>query len=434
MYSTIRTILQSWFERKLPQTIERDIDIFRYINVRVPKIIVITGFRRVGKTYLLFQTIKELLKEHDKKEIAYINFDDERIPRKSEFLTGLMPVIKELSSKPEFLFLDELQEMPDWSRWLRRIYDTEDLKIFVTGSSSKMSSREIPSELRGRAVEVRVFPLSFREFMRFRGKNLDLGGIEYSDDRKAEIRRMMEEYIYYGGMPEIALSPEEIRFDIIQEYFSTVVRRDIIERYGVKNEEGLKALLRLLLNSTQYSISKLYNTMKSMGYEIGKVTLQSYMGYIESSYFINSISILSPKVKDQMQYPRKLYFIDNGFISALSTRFSKNTGRLYENAVAVELMRRYQGVDQEIHYWKGSNGKEVDFVVKNGMEIKELIQVAYDLWEESTRKRELSSLVRASDELECENLTVITGEEDSVVEYRGKEIRMLPLWRWMLEH
>jgi predicted AAA+ superfamily ATPase len=223
-----------------------------------------------------------------------------------------------------------------------------------------------------------------------------------------------------------------VKFDILQQYYATVVRRDIIERYDIKNEEAIKALLRLLLNSTQYSISRLYNTMKSMGYEIGKSTLQKYIGYIESSYFMQSVYILSPKVKNQMQYPRKLYFIDNGFISALSTKFSDNMGRLYENMVAVELMRRYSGVEQEIHYWKDSNGKEVDFVIKDGIEIRELIQVSYDISERDTRKREMSALYKASKELGCDNLTIINENEDGEEEYRGNRIRLIPLWKWLI--
>ena len=431
MYSTIRTILQSWFERKLPETIERDIDLSTYVHMTPRKIIAITGFRRVGKTYLLFQLIKELLKEMDRKEIIYVNFDDERIPETQEFLTELIPVIKELSPDVRFLFLDEVQEISGWSKWLRRIYDNEGFEIFVTGSSSKMSSREIPTELRGRALEIRVFPLSFREFLRFKSETVDFENIEYSENEMAKLRRLMNEYLYYGGMPEVVLSPEAIKLDILQHYYATVVRRDILERYSIKKEEGMKALLRLLLNSTQYSVSKLYNTMKSMGYEIGKSTLQSYLAHIESSYFMHSVSIFSPKVKDQLQYPRKIYFIDNGFISALSTKFSKNMGRLYENAVAVELMRRYTGVEQEIHYWKDSNGKEVDFVIKDGMDVKELIQVSYSMDDPETRKRELSSLSKASKELGCDKLTVITEKEEGIEEYRGTEMRLIPLWKWM---
>ena len=232
-------------------------------------------------------------------------------------------------------------------------------------------------------------------------------------------------------MPEVVLSSEAKKFEILHQYYATVVSRDIIERHNVKNEEGMKAMLRLLLNSTQYSISKLYNTLKSANYGMGKSTIQNYLSYVENSYFIRNIPIFSYGIKDQMQYPRKVYFIDNGFISALSTRFSKNKGRLYENAVAVELMRRNTGIEQDIYYWKGDRGKEVDFVIKEGTEIKQLIQVSYDMNDPDTKKREFSALIKASEELKCKNLLVITEREEGVEEVKGRKIKVVPMWKWM---
>jgi predicted AAA+ superfamily ATPase len=289
------------------------------------KIIAVTGFRRVGKTYLLLQLISKTLKDQNKEQEVYINFDDERIPEKTEFLTELLPTIKQTFKKEtQHIFLDEIQNMPNWSKWLRRIYDTENFGIFVTGSSSKVSSREIPTELRGRCLEIKVFPLSFREFLRFKNMKIDPSVLQYSENEKTKVTRALDEYLRFGGMPEVVLSDEERKSEILQQYYGTVVRRDIVERFNVKNEEGLKAMMRLLLNSTQYSISRLYDTLKSLNYEIGKTTLLHYIQYVESSYFTHSLPIFSYKIKDHLQYPRKIYFIDNGFISSLSTRHSKD--------------------------------------------------------------------------------------------------------------
>ncbi len=416
----------------MPETIPRDVNLESYLFMEPKKIIAITGFRRVGKTYLLFHLMEKLFENLDREQVIYINFDDERIPEKTEFLTALLPAVKRsVSGDIEYFFLDEIQDMPQWSRWLRRIYDTENMRIFITGSSSKVSSREIPTELRGRALEIRVFPLSFREFLRFGGAEIDFDTVEYSENRMAELSKLLDEYIYYGGMPEVVLSSEAKKFEILHQYYATVVSRDIIERHNVKNEEGMKAMLRLLLNSTQYSISKLYNTLKSANYGMGKSTIQNYLSYVENSYFIRNIPIFSYGIKDQMQYPRKVYFIDNGFISALSTRFSKNKGRLYENAVAVELMRRNTGIEQDIYYWKGDRGKEVDFVIKEGTEIKQLIQVSYDMNDPDTKKREFSALIKASEELKCKNLLVITEREEGVEEVKGRKIKVVPMWKWM---
>jgi predicted AAA+ superfamily ATPase len=210
-----------------------------------------------------------------------------------------------------------------------------------------------------------------------------------------------------------------------------VVSKDIAERFRIRNDEALRTLLRLLINSNRYSISKIYNTMKSMGNAVGKTSLANYIGYIESSYFLISVPVLSPKIKDQMQCPRQIYLIDNGFISALSTRFSKNSGRLYENAVALELLRR-SDYDTTIHYWKDRFGKEVDFAVKTGTEVRQLIQVCYEIAHPETKERETSAIVRASKELECDNLLVITGDYEGTEQVHNKTIQFIPLWKWLL--
>lgn len=356
MNSTIKTILYEWSKRKLPKIINREIDLLNYAKTRPAKIVVITGFRRVGKTYLILHLIQKLLEEKTREEVIYINFEDERIPLKTKFLTMLLPTIKQLFKKKfDFLFLDEIHNMPNWSKWLRRVYDSENIRIFVSGSSSKMSSREIPTELRGRFLEVKIFPLSFIEFLHFKNLTFDFKTINYIADEKAELLKALDEYLKYGALPEIVLADEDKKIEIAHSYYQTVIRRDIIERYKIKNEEALKATLRLLLNSTSYSISKVYNTLKSLNYEIGKSTLQHYLGYVENSYFMISLPIFSYTIKDQMQYARKVYFVDNVFINTISTKFSENYGRLYENVVAVELCRKKaKNPLMEFYYWKKS--------------------------------------------------------------------------------
>lgn len=431
MEDIIRTILYEWKERKLPGVIPREIDLSSYVNLKPKKIIAITGFRRVGKTYLLFHLINELLKTIPKEEIIYINFEDERIPERTEFLSKLLPLIRQTFKKsPKCLFLDEIHNIPEWSKWLRRIHDTENLSIFITGSSSKVSSREIPTELRGRCLEINLFPLSLNEFFKFKNIKIDFEALKYSEEEKIKLNNFLEEYIFYGGMPEAVLISEEKKFELLQEYYKTVLRRDIAERFKVKNEEGLSAMVRLLLNSTYFSISKLYNNMKSAGYEIGKGTLQRYVLFLEGSYFFHQLFVISPKIKQQLQTSRKIYFIDNGFINALSLRFSRNFGRLYENIVFLELKRRFLGRG-DILYWKNIQGKEVDFVIKEDFHVKHLIQVCYDL-EESVRKREISALLSAGKELRCKDLIVITRDYEREERIRGKRIKFVPLWKWLL--
>jgi len=434
MKSTIKTILHEWKIRRLPEIISREIDLFNYAKTKPVKITVVTGFRRVGKTYLILYLIKNLLEQKTREEIIYINFEDERIPLRTEFLTLLLPTIKRLFKKKiNYLFLDEIHSIPKWSKWLRRVYDYDNIRIFVSGSSSKMSSREIPTELRGRFLEVMVFPLSFTEFLHFKNLTFDLNAINYVADEKAELLKALDEYLKYGALPEIVLADEDRKIEIAHSYYQTVIRRDIIERHKIKNEEAIKAVLRLLLNSTSYSISKVYNTLKSLNYEIGKTTLQHYLSYIENSYFMISLPIFSYKIKDQMQYARKVYFIDSVFINAISTKFSKDQGRLYENIVAVELCRKKaENPLLDFYYWKNSRHEEVDFVVKNGTEIEQLIQVCYDISEVDTKKRELRILVKASKELRCSKLLVITEDYEAKEQFKGTKIEFVPLWKWLV--
>ena len=433
MEKILKTIFYEWKERKLPQIIEREKDLKEYLRVRPQKIIAITGFRRVGKTYLILQLIKELLEKKDREEVVYVNFEDERIPLRTEILTDLLPIIKQTFQKfPEIIFLDEIQEISGWSKWMRRIYDQERIRIFVTGSSSKMSSREIPTELRGRCLEIKVSPLSLKEFLKFKNIKIDFEAASYSANEKAKVFKALEEYLLYGGMPEVVLTSTERKIEILQGYYKTVIRKDIAERFKIKNEEGLKALSLLVLNSTSYSITKLYNTLKSLNYKIGKTTLLNYLSYIENSYFMESVFIFSYKIKDQLQYPRKIYFIDNGFITALSTKFSKNFGRLYENLVFQELKRRadYQ---TEIFYWKNKAGREVDFVLRKQSKITRLIQVCYDTNDPATRDREIKALFLASKELKCDDLMIVNQDIEKIEKIKTKEIKFVPLWKWLIE-
>ena len=435
MDKLIKMILVEWKEKNIPIVIPREINLQDYLNMGINKVIILNGFRRVGKTYILYGLANELLKYNSREEVVHINFEDERIPLKTEFLSKLLPIANEIFNKKiKYLFLDELHNIPNWGKWLRRIYDNQNMKIIVSGSSSRMSGEEIPTELRGRFLEIKIFPLSFREFLKFKKLNFDFKILDYSDREKPLILKALREYLTYGGLPEAVLIDENKKFELVQSYYSTVIKRDIIERYNIKNKESLKALLKLLLDSKEYSISKSYNNLKSLGYKIGKSTLQKYIFYIENSYFAFSLPIFSYKIKDQMQYPKKIYFIDNAFINSISTRFLNNFGRLYENIVAVELKRK----KKECYYWKNAEKEEVDFVIKNNSKINQLVQVCYDVNDPDTKKREVKALLKASKDLKCNNLLVISqdyfGEES--LEWFGikRKIKFMPLWRWLLEN
>src|SRR3989338_10606878 len=215
MDKIIRTILAEWKGRNIPTVIPREISLQDYINTKVNKIIVLNGFRRVGKTYILYGLVNELLNSNSREEVVHINFEDERIPLKTEFLSILLPTAEELFRKKiKYLFLDELHNIPNWSKWLRRIYDNQDIRIFVSVSSSRMSEKEIPTELRGRFLEIKVFPLSFREFLNFKRLTFDLNIVDYSEKERPLMLKALAEYLTYGGLPEIVLIEKNKKFEV----------------------------------------------------------------------------------------------------------------------------------------------------------------------------------------------------------------------------
>jgi len=423
MNENIARVIVEWQENWTPGLIERDFDL-SLIPEKPRKVITFAGCRRTGKTYLMFQLINELSRRIPKEEIFYINFEDERLEKKIETLTELIPTIEELFGKKErlYLFLDEVQNVPGWDSWVRRIHDSRrEVRLFLSGSSSKLSSREIPTSLRGRALTFEVFPLSFPEFLRF--KNFEVPErVEFSG-RKAELLNFLREYLIYGGFPEVVLAEDKrIKGMIIRDYFNTIIALDVVERYKVRNPEELRAFIRLLLNSEYFSLSRAEKTMRSLGYSVSKATLANYLRYLNECYFALPVEVFSPKVKLRIQHPKKIYFVDTAFLTFLSVKFSEDIGRLMENAVFIELLRR----GKEVNYALGENW-EVDFVLK---EEETLIQVSYDVSSPRTMERELKALRKAKRFFGWENAKLITWD----VEKKVDGIEVVPLWRFLLDY
>lgn len=387
MRSDFSPVLADWLVKPLPRVIPRQ-DSLKIEEIGLlNKALVVTGFRRSGKTYLLFEAVDKLLTQGlNRREVVYINFEDERLNLRPGLISQLLEQIKiDYGGQVKYLFLDELQNVPDWSKWLRRILDEGQVKVAVTGSSSRLSSYELPTELRGRSWDRRVYPLSYTEFLRFGGQG-------------------EHEYLKYGGFPEIVLSPEEKKLDLAQNYFQTVVRREMVERFKVRREENLKLLLKLLLNTTYFTLSKAYANLKSMGFKVGKTALNQYLGYAEASYFVKQLYRHNYSLKNRLLHPRKIYPIDNVFITALSTKFSANWGRKLENAVYWQLAKRWE----DLAYWRSDSGKEADFVVLDAGKTRTVYQVCFDLEDPETRQREVSGLLAAGRDLGCDDLVLIS--------------------------
>lgn len=422
MNTILRTLLYEWKDRKLPPTLGRDTVLDTSLQQRTNNATVITGFRRVGKTYMLYEAMEKLLQTHPREDVVYLNFEDERIiAPTTSLLTDLIPEIQAVyGKKPQYLFLDELQLIPNWSKWVRRILDTESIQLLITGSSSKMSSAELPTELRGRAWEVKVSPLTFVEFLRFKKESIDFKKLAYLKNEMARFRFLFDEYLTFGALPAVVLTSPEKKQELLQSYFQTVVQKDIAERHKIGNDTTLRTLLKLLLNSSYITISKLHNSLKSMSIAVGKSTIDNYLSYIKSSYFMNELYIYSPSVINQLQYPRKVYFIDTGFMTALSTKFSKNMGRLFENMVFHKLTRE----NEALYYYKDNKGNEVDFAVLNNGRTTALYQVCFDLTDEETQNREMKSLLKAGVALNCTNLNLLTLEKPDALQL-PQEIKII---------
>ncbi|MBP1911559.1 ATP-binding protein [Thermococcus stetteri] len=421
MKKGLARVLTEWQETWTPELIERDFD-FSLIPEKPRKVVTFAGCRRTGKTYLMFQLINELSKKIPRERIFYINFEDERLEKDISTLTELIPTIEELfgTSGELYLFLDEIQNVEGWDSWVRRVHDSGKAKLFLSGSSSKLSSREIPTSLRGRALTFEVFPLSFQEFLRFKGFEVP-SRVEFSS-KKPKLLNLLREYVTYGGFPEVVLADDpRVKRLIVTDYFNTIIALDVVERYSLRNPEELRAFLRLALNSEYLSLSKIERTLKSLGYRISRATLANYLRYLNESYFLFPVEVLSPKVRLRIGHPKKVYFVDNSFLTFLSVKFSENFGRLMENAVFLELRR----TGKEVNYLLGENW-EVDFALPDE---ETLIQVSYDLSDPETLGREVRAIKAARRETGWKKAYIINWDIEKEID----GIKIIPLWRFLLE-
>ncbi|MEW6676102.1 MAG: ATP-binding protein [Nitrospirota bacterium] len=404
------------------------------------KIIAIVGPRRSGKTYLLFLVIKRLLSQGlSPEQIIYLNFDDPRLlPCDANGIELILQAYRELYpehlKKHNYLFLDEIQNVKDWELGVRRIYDTRRFRIFLTGSSSKFLSKEIATQLRGRAISFEILPFSFREILSAKGIRLDKN-IAYSTERFS-INKYLDEYLKTGGFPEVVLEENpDLRLRILKEYLETMFFRDMIERYRIKNQPLLRELVKFLTTNTAsvFSLNAFYKWIKGT-YPVTKRTLLNYVSYLEDTGLFFLVRKFSYSLKEQAQRPRKCYIVDNGLRSAYGFKFSEDEGKNLENTVFLELQhRKAMNPLREIFYWQDYKKREVDFVVRQGKDIQELIQVCAKSSDFRVKGRETTALSKAAEELKCNNLSVITLDYEKEEKVNGKKIVFKALWKWLIE-
>lgn len=410
------------------------------IPLDAERIITLTGARRTGKTFTQFGMINTLLEngQATPSQIVYLNLEDDRLfPLDLKKLGTLPEAYYELYPNHRettvWFFLDEIQVVPDWERFIRRLDDTENCRIVLTGSSSSSSllSREIATRLRGRTLSYEIFPFSFPEVTDFQHIPTDL----HTSDSSTRLRHTMQQYLKTGGFPEVVQSlagnpSEEIYQKIWQEYIDLILFKDIIERHQVSNTWLLKYYLKfLLINSANpISIQKIYRDFKSQGIKVSKNSLYEYLGYMEEAYALFTVPLFTHNLREQQRNPRKIYPLDIGLKRAMSLKADQ--GRDLE-AIVFQHLRRD---NPDVYYWKGN--QEVDFYIPSSSHPL-LMNVSTSLEDSDTRKRELQGLAEGAAALGIPECTLITLDEEEItdVETKGNDpvkIHILPFWKWAI--
>jgi len=377
---------------------------------------VITGVRRCGKSVFSTQLLGG-------ESYGYVNFDDERLSEvKADELNEILEAVYGISGEMKLLLLDEVQNVDKWELFVNRL-QRKGINLIVTGSNAKLLSSELATHLTGRHVVFELFPFSFREFLRYK----NIGSDAETTKERGIIKHSLQEYINNGGFPETL---EENPKAYLKSLYSAILFKDILVRHKIRQTGTFRDLSMYVISNFSNEMS--FNRLKNI-FNLGSDhTAKNYLGYLEEAYIVFPVEKFSYKKKESLTGNRKVYVVDTGLINALSFKFSKNMGGIYENIVAIELLRKRETGDIEIYYWKDHSGKEIDFVIKKGLRIKQLIQVCYDVDEYETKKRETRALLKASRELKCKNLLVITEDYEAEEKIKGETIKFLPLWKWLL--
>ncbi len=423
-----KKIIAEWLTDKVfPPLLKRDAP--DLVLERISEIVAIAGPRRAGKTSYMYQLIQELLArgKWSREDILFVDFEDYRLADFTAADTdALFTAFQQVTGKaPSFLFFDEIQQLPGWSRVVRTLHNQNRYRIVLTGSNAGLLEREIATELRGRCRNILFMPFSFREFLNFHAIAHD--GLSLLTPARGRVLKAFEQYLKEGGFPEVVKKetlPE--KREILQSYYRTIFYRDILDRYNVKAKAVLEAVMRYSLNiySDMFSISMLEKELKRHKLPGSKQTISNYLGYLQESFFLVAHEKFSYSPRQRMMNPKKTYLLDTGF-SLLSTEFSENRGKLLENVVAIEMFRRRA----ECFYFKGR--RECDFIVMEGAKPKAAIQVC---WELTVRNetRELQGLLEAMKDFSIPEGFILTFDEEKELTVDGAKIRIIPAWKWLL--
>ena len=387
-------------------------DVAPYLEANVIKLI--TGPRRAGKSVYALQILSG-------KNYAYLNFDDTQLLG-SFNEDAVLQALAEVYPGYEYLLLDEVQNLDSWDAWVSKLY-RRGVNLVITGSNANLLSSEMSTLLTGRYVEIQILPFSMKETLEYKEAPIDAE----LPDEKAKLFIEMDDYLKKGGYPEIVKN-RDIEQAYLSALFDSIILKDVAQRHKIRKITELYDLADYLISN--YSNPLSYNEIADE-LSLGSVTtVKKFCGYLAEPYLFFYLPRYNNKLKEMKKAPRKVYVIDNGFIYTRSFELSSNNGRQLENMVFIELLRRGYDLEKSLFYYRTSNDKEVDFVTRDGRKVTSLIQVSYNISKAKTREREMDALVKASEELKCDNLLLITWDQKDSVEYKGKHIRIVSLVEW----
>ena len=376
---------------------------------------VIIGPRRAGKSVFAMQLLKDV-------PFAYVNFDDERFNRVMDY-DDIVKNIKQVYGNTQYLLFDEIQNLDRWELFVNRLQRIG-YKMVITGSNSRLLSRELATHLTGRYVQFQILPFSFSEYLQ--AMDIKLSESVELKQQQGMMLFHLNEYASSGGYPEVIIKKLLPR-EYCKLLLESVLLKDIVRRYNVRYSQKLYELAAYVLSihSMELSYSKLKNILSFRSVH----TVENYLSYLEESFISFFVKRFSYKLKEQIKAPRKTYAYDNGIINAFSFKMSPDTGKLIENLVAIELQRRAK----DLFYYRDERGTEIDFLIREGSTISQMIQVCYDLKDPAVKKRECIAFLKASERIGCHNFLVITWDFEAIERYRDARISFIPLWKWLLE-
>lgn len=379
---------------------------------------VVLGPRRAGKSVFLLMLLKG-------RQFAYFNFDDPVLVGQKLDSHIFIDLLHQVYGDTKYILFDEIQNLPNWELFANSLH-RQGYNLFLTGSNANLLSMELATHLTGRHIPIEIFPFDFREFLRAKNYNPNVNDHQFN----GEILKLLEQFMMFGGFPEVVVKNQHPRgyLDIL---FDALLFKDVVKRHKIRFSEQIDHLSLYLINnvSNRYSFRKLANILNFKS----SVTLERYLSYLMEAYVVFSLSSFSAKVGQRIKSPKKIYVVDNGFISAKAVQQSPNKGNLMENLVFTELVKKGYEPNRELFYYNTRNNREVDFILKEGTNVSELIQVCYDFSAPEAKQREVRALSEAGEELRVEKLTILTWDEEGEIKYRKAKIRLIPLWKQLLD-